>query len=409
MSHTSLLASHKSTGQRRLLPFLIRLIALLLASLIILSACTQPSSSQGHQKRTAQVPINLQDLQAIHMVNAATGWLWTQTRVGHTTNGGRIWQDVIPPQPAGTRLLALLGAYVFSGTQALVVTNFTTNGSNAMAIISRTRDGGRTWQSSVFPAKGMAPDPRMMSFINEQDGWAEVFYAGAAGNDLVAIFRTTDGGKTWVPLSQTPIGSVLLSHVPTTFPFSGHKAGLTFVNASTGWAAVFTDGILKLFVTHDGGVTWQGRTLSLPANELGFFMLPPTFFTAHNGIVPIDFQFQTTPGSGKQFLVTHDGGASWQATTPIPAYGGVVDVLDMAHVWVAVAQGSDLYRSSDGAQHWQKMTPTLPVHITRFAQLDFISPATGWAIGLQGSDANPKTVLLKTTTGGQTWTIASDQ
>jgi|GraSoi2013_115cm_1033766.scaffolds.fasta_scaffold34215_2 photosystem II stability/assembly factor-like uncharacterized protein len=248
----------------------------------------------------------------------------------------------------------------------------------------------------------------MMSFINDQDGWVEAFFQGATGNDLVAIFRTTDGGKTWVPLSQTPIGPAL-PNVPTTFPFFGHKSGLTLVNASTGRAAVYIpgDSVLHLYVTHDGGATWQGRTLSLPSNEVGIAMPPPTLFKAHGGILPVDFQ--APAGSGKEFLVTHDDGASWQDPTPIPTYEGVANFIDMAHVWVAAAQGTDLYSSSDGAQQWKKMTPTIPIHITGFAQLNFISPTTGWAVGLTGSDANPKAILLKTTTGGQTWTIASDQ
>ncbi len=404
MSHNNFNSSHIGIDQQRLLSLITTGLALLLASLVILSACTQQGLSQDHRK-TVTAMMKFQDLQAVHMVSATTGWLWTKTRVWHTSNGGTTWQDVTPPKAADTILAAPSGAYVLNGTQALVTT-FTAHGSDVVAIISRTEDGGHTWQSSVFPAENLFPYPSMMSFINDQDGWVEARFQGATGNDLVAIFRTTDGGKTWLPLSKTPIGPAL-PNTPTTFPFFKHKSGLTFVNASTGWAAVYTDGVLQLYVTHNGGATWQGRTLSLPVNEVGFYMPPPTFFNAHRGILPVDFQ--TPTGSGKEFLVTHDDGASWQATTPVPTYEGVANVIDMAHVWVAAAQGTDLYSSSDGAQHWKKMTPTIPIHITRFAQLNFISPTTGWAVGLTGSDANPKAILLKTTTGGRTWIIASGQ
>lgn len=389
-------------GQQRLSSLITTVLALLLASLIILSACTQQSLSQD-QRKTVLATMKLQDLQAVHMVNATIGWLWTKTRVGHTTNGGMTWQDVTPPKSAGTILAAPFGAYVFNGTQALVTT-FTTHGSGVVAIISRTEDAGHRWQSDVFPAENLSPYSGMMSFINDQDGWVEARFQGATGNDLVAIFRTTNGGKTWLPLSQTPLGPAL-PNIPTTFPFSKHKSGLTFVNASTGWAAVYTDSVLQLYVTHDGGATWQERTLSLPSNEVGFYMSPPTFFNAHDGILPVDFQ--TSTGSGMEFLLTHDDGASWQYTTPVPTYAGAANFIDMAHVWVAAPQGTDLYSSRDGANHWKKMTSIIPIHITRFAQLNFISPTTGWAVGLTESDANPKAILLKTTTGGQIWTIAS--
>ncbi|GCE20755.1 WD40/YVTN/BNR-like repeat-containing protein [Dictyobacter kobayashii] len=315
---------------------------------------------------------------------------------GHTSDGGTSWQDVTPAQASGT----ILGGYVFNGLQLLIAS--ADPNSTAPATISRTTDGGYTWQNSAFPAQHLLPDPRRMSFINDHEGWAEVPFQGATGNDLVAIFHTTDEGQSWQPISQTPLGPAL--PVPRTFPFAHHKSGLTFVNNSTGWATVFTDGILQLYATHDGGATWQGKTLSLPVPDVGSSMLPPTFFNSNSGILPIDLQAST--GSGKMFLLSHDNGATWQATTPVSAYGGPATFTDMAHIWVADPQGTTLYSSNDGAQHWKKINPTIPTSITSFTQLNFISPTTGWAIGQTGDGANPQTILLKTTNGGQTWASA---
>ncbi len=155
MSHTNCIASHRGIDQQRLLSLITRVLALLLASLILLSACTPPSLSQG-QRKTAQASMKLQGLQAVQMVNATTGWLWTQTRVGHTTNGGTIWQDVTPPKAAGTMLAAPSGAYVvpyvLNGTQVLVTT-FTAHGSNGVAVISRTEDGGTRGRAGYSPLK----------------------------------------------------------------------------------------------------------------------------------------------------------------------------------------------------------------------------------------------------------------
>ncbi len=74
----------------------------------------------------------------------------------------------------------------------------------------------------------------------------------------------------------------------------------------------------------------------------------------------------------------------------------------MQHGWVAVDNGTTLYRTSDGGAHWAKITPVIPASITAFAQLNFVSTGVGWALGYTPEAAN--TLLFKTTDGGQTWT-----
>ncbi len=166
------------------------------------------------------------------------------------------------------------------------------------------------------------------------------------------------------------------------FSQNGHKTGLTFVNASTGWAT--SNG---LFVTHDGGATWKQQPL--PAQAC---CLLPTFFTAHDGILP----------GGSQLFVTHDGGTTWQSTSSLPASSSLVTFIDMQHGWVAVDNGTMLYRTSDGGAHWAKITPAIAASITSVVQLNFVSTGVGWALGYTSEP--PNTLLFRTTDGGQTWT-----
>ena len=74
----------------------------------------------------------------------------------------------------------------------------------------------------------------------------------------------------------------------------------------------------------------------------------------------------------------------------------------MQHGWVAVSDGTALYRTSDGGVHWAKITHAIAGSITAFAQLNFVSTGVGWALGYTPEAAN--TLLFKTTDGGQTWT-----
>ena len=122
------------------------------------------------------------------------------------------------------------------------------------------------------------------------------------------------------------------------------------------------------------------------------------FFSATDGILPVSFSNNVTEtGIATVIYTTHDGGTTWQATTPVPVALSAVDFLDMQHGWVT--DGSILYATSNGGHHWTKIVPgTSFKHVT---QLDFISSTVGWAIGGQGTGAP---FLLKTMDGGQTWT-----
>ncbi len=326
---------------------------------------TIPTVVGSPSSPTPAGPVN--SLQTIHMIDATTGWALTNTSVLYTTNGWSAWKDVTPHKAA-----LVAGGYFLSGEEAWIAES----GQQPGAIVSHTTDGGQTWQSAALSAN-VPVDPARMSFINSQDGWIEGETGGATGNDFETIFRTTNGGKSWVAVAST--GS---DNTPATFPSFGHKSGLVFVNASTGWAT--SNG---LYVTHDGGATWQQQPL--PAQAC---CLLPTFFTAHDGILP----------GGSQLFVTHDGGTTWQSTSSLPASSSLVTFIDMQHGWVAVDNGTMLYRTSDGGAHWAKITPAIAASITSVAQLNFVSTGIGWALGYTPEAAN--TLLFKTTDGGQTWT-----
>lgn len=356
-------------------------VLLFTVALLALSSCGQ--SSQGNAPKptvtlatsptsvgspitpTTTSPLN--SLKSIHMIDATTGWAETSSSLLHTTDGWRTWKDVTPHQAA------LVGAgYFLTGSVAWIGEASGLNlqaGQKPAVIISHTTNGGQTWQSATLSV----PVPEgvfSISFINDQDGWSEASVGGTTGTDLVEMFRTTDGGKSWIAVSD--------------FPQIGHKTGLVFLNTSTGWA-----NSAGLYVTHDGGTTWRQQTVPTPPGQ-GFAL--PTFFNAHDGLLP----------TNSRLLVTHNGGTTWLPGSLLPQSSGLVTFSDLQHGWIAVDNGTTLYRTNDGGEHWAKITPVFTASITAFAQLNFVSTKIGWALGYTPEAAN--TLLFKTTDGGQTWT-----
>ncbi len=234
---------------------------------------------------------------------------------------------------------------------------------------------------------------------------ANLGFGSGPGEDIV-IFRTTDGGATWTIASSTNSRG---ESMPGALPYAGKKTGLSFLDASTGWITV-DDGpshIPWLYVSHDGGRTWQQQSLQLPPNQaptrLG--LAPPTFFNATDGVLPVYSVFiggchpdnvDNEQCWGSDIYVTHDGGRTWHSTT-LSAGQGYADFVDLNHGWVPSQTG--LYMTSDAGQHWTKINP---IGAGPGILLDFVSSETGWAI-TSGSDV----LLLKTEDGGHTWTKAT--
>ena len=310
-------------------------------------------------------------VKTIHMIDASTGWASTYTSLLRTTNGWRTWKDATPHKAT------LVGAgYFLTGSEAWIgeASGLSLQaGQKPAVIVSHTTNGGQTWQGAAL-AVTVPEGVFSISFINDQDGWSEAELGGVTGTDLVEIFRTTDGGKSWTAVSD--------------FSQNGRKTGLLFVNATTGWA--ISNG---LYVTHDGGATWQQQTLPGPLGQGQASVGLPTFFNDHDGLLPGD----------SKILVTHNSGTTWQPEPGsfLPASSGLVTFIDLQHGWAADSGGTALYRTSDGGAHWVKITPAIAASITSVAQLDFVSTEIGWALG--STSEPPNTLLFKTADGGQTW------
>ncbi len=332
---------------------------------------------------------------SIHMVDATTGWAVTDHAVLRTTDGGTSWQDVTPPHASSAFINGAAVAVLDAST--VWVGAALPDGSATQ--VFHTSNAGQTWQETTV-RRGMSTGVEI-TFIDATDGWMLVGLGAAAGSEAVAIYRTTYGGETWTKISSTKPPD---NTTPGALPFGGDKNGLSFLNSSTGWATGTEPAAFPwLYITHDGGRTWQHQSLRLPPNQASaeLSITPPTFFNATEGILPVN---GLSAGSeivrGSDIYITHDGGASWHSTSLLATNASSVDFIDVNHGWVT--DGTTLYMTSDGGQHWAKIfagatTNTMP----KFQQLDFVSSKVGWAIGYTDAGAM---FLLRTVDGGQMWT-----
>ena len=349
----------------------------------------------------------------LEFVNAQTGWAVGSTEgaqkalIAHTSNGGAEWTpqhaDVQGPLRRAAFQNEKVGWIVGEG-----------------GIVVGTRDGGTTWtrlnlnsvnifydifvghgavwivgdRGAAFRSlnEGIDWEPagkgleqaslRAVHFIDARRGWA----AGWRGR----IFRTDDGGETWVQ-QQTPdsIGGAELKRI-------------RFFDARRGFAVGDRRTILA---TEDGGETWRHMTDG--SNERHFQIYGqkrrPGDEPLHSYML-YDLHMEPpnrlwVAGDLGAALKSEDGGRVW--THMLGGRTGkrgahpvflAIEFVDAKTGWVA-GEGGAIYATNDGGNKWTAQSTTAGL----LYGVCFASPKVGWAVGDRGE-------ALRTSDGGLNWT-----
>jgi photosystem II stability/assembly factor-like uncharacterized protein len=340
-------------------------------------------------------------LDLVRMSSSTTGWARGGLR---TTDGGQTWRDVSPPALPGSpdrHLEFYLDAD--HGWQGQIFPD--------RLVIFRTADGGKSWEqgATIFVK---ARDPvgvyGLLSFVDAEHGWlvTESWPMGAPHPDPTAsgLYKTIDGGIHWTLLSTEP---------GRASPGCYYSQGLDFVTLAIGWVQIFCPQPGKsrdrLMVTRDGGSTWKGEGVANAGLCAPCIYNPPTFIDSQHWLVLV---------VGALYM-TEDGGVTWnrrglpesdpgppQAGLGSPASVSFIDPnIGWAFVWIDTknvsARSSRLYRTSDGGRHWTLMQSNLPAQSPDAASITFIDATTGFATHRLSTSG---VQLLKTTDGGQSWT-----
>ena len=192
------------------------------------------------------------------------------------------------------------------------------------------------------------------------------FYMGVASGGL---FRTTDGGQNWEPITdgKVPVGSmgsVAVADADPNIIYLGTGSDGVRSNVSTG------RGVYK---TTDGGKTWSFLGL-YNAGQIGAVRIHPTdpntaWVAAYGDLFK--------PNSERGIFKTTDGGRTWKKTLYLNDSTGAMDVElqpgnpNVVYAWLnhierkpwSIISGSregGFWRSTDGGDNWTKVTAGLP-------------------------------------------------
>ncbi|HEU4643366.1 MAG TPA: hypothetical protein VFS44_13000 [Gemmatimonadaceae bacterium] len=239
------------------------------------------------------------------------------------------------------------------------------------------------------------------------------FYMGVASG---GVWRTTDAGATWEPISdgQIPVGSIGSIDVAASDPnviWVGTGSDDIRSNVSTG------RGVYK---STDGGKTWSFAGLR-DAGQIGAVRIDPrnpdVVYVAAIGNA-------FAPNAERGVFRTRDGGKSWSKVLFISDSTGAADIelqpgnpdVLYAGMWhgerkpwtiISGAREGGLYRSTDGGDHWTKMTDGLPSELIGKSNIAVSAAAPNRVYAL--IEAKPGGGLYRSDDAGEHWSLVNTQ
>ena len=236
------------------------------------------------------------------------------------------------------------------------------------AALFRSTDGGRSWQElpGLRSAKGSLWQPGaggmcLHTIVQDRSNAQRLFIAISAAG----VFRTDDGGKTWRPVNrglksqfELPDPDAEVGHCVHRIAMHPSRPNVLFMQLH--WDVNRSD---------DGGETWNEVSGDLPT-DFGF----PIDVHAHEPetvyVVPIKSDSEHYPPEGKlRVYRSKTGGNEWEPLTKgLPqkdCYVNVlrdamaIDSLDSCGVYFGTT-GGQVYCSPDAGETWSAIVHDLP-------------------------------------------------
>ncbi|WP_207436023.1 YCF48-related protein [Sabulibacter ruber] len=303
----------------------------------------------------------------VSFIDAQTGWVLDHHNksILHTSNGGQTWAaTALPENVIGNPSLSFSQFRFQSTTVGFLV--------DTQHYIYRTTDGGRSW----------------VKVLDQPGQYLQYLDVSADGRTVIAlsimtpntVYVSTDAGETWQSKREAFVYHDL--------------SDVTFLNTTQGWAVGDAGTLIR---TRDGGQAWENVPRPAPLDKASFSKI--AFADDQHGWV--------VASNPVALLATSDGGQNWQAQT-LPAHPlghdyGLNHVFFLKRAegtnappkgWAVGSSGTIL--RYDGTA-WQAHSEFFGVKGMEYTGVYFLEENTGWAVGRNG-------VIAKSTDGGQTWT-----
>lgn len=237
---------------------------------------------------------------------------------------------------------------------------------NEFGYIFKTTDGGETWVKTELEGDLCAYS---IHFMNDSTGWI--------GSDFAHLYRTDNGGQSWLPVWFKP--EELAFH-------EAHRTAIRQIQYLGDSTLVFVGGenyqIGNAYYSDDLGQNWSFDTLDHELHSLSYFNKEVGFVAGYGHLA------KTTNGGQNFQLIGFNGD-----------YFTGIAMLSLSEV-VCVGNNGGIYKSTDGGSSWKTiLNPNGTFGKRRaFNKLKFVDSNTGFAVGQYG-------LIMKTIDGGNSWTL----
>ncbi|MEN8224795.1 MAG: YCF48-related protein [Bacteroidota bacterium] len=305
---------------------------------------------------------------AIHFFDDDNGMLMTGNSVLLSFDGGDNWDSTAYIYPSFNSFHAFMS---WESSKGVAV--------GYDGIISRTMDGGSTWEKlnkgldiyfnrlgffDTFNGLAIGGIWNNAQLIRTYDGGYNWDYDTVMGttrfynlymdgqncyllNDSSQMMKTNDGGLNWDVLTLPDL--------------TAYYADFLFVNENTGYCCGNQGVFIK---TVNGGQSWEDKSLGVAFN------LSKVFFVdeMHGWMINYD---------AKEVLRTSDGGDTWASSQlgSTVIYQPISIFFHNENVgWVSTDDGL-LYKSTDGGKNWELLYGFVT---GSYSQIHFVNESEGW-------------------------------
>jgi photosystem II stability/assembly factor-like uncharacterized protein len=261
---------------------------------------------------------------------------------------------------------------------------------NGIGQIHKTTDGGITWTKQFDKTK--LTHFRSVGFVDSLTGFAGALGWGDSvghpndSKDTAILYKTTDGGLTWLPEPHLTSGTVRRGF-----------CGMQVFNDSILYAVGRVRGPAWFYKSTDRGQTWRAKDM----NGYAAGLVDVYFHTRDSGFA-VGLTNVTHAQSQAIILKTANGGDTWDTSyvaTRTNEWAWKITFPSRKTGYVSLQRDGGLspvyiLKTTDGGMTW---TPKLFSSTGYFVQgIGFLNDSLGWA---GGSSLQPK----QTTDGGETW------
>ena len=367
---------------------------------------------------------NTYGISAIKFFDNNNGWVLGFNRfLSKTTNGGINWTPVLVNNIPGYINTFYNGFFPISMSECYVLVT-ANNYNNVTSIVMKSTDDGTNWNMMFSYTDVLTTNSRdfyRINFLNSQTGYLN--------GEFNFLYKTTNAGINWNSVntnSPMEVNSLILLNETNilagggpTQAGSGARYNMIIKTTDAGsnwsikdhnWYLNFSDIYFKdiqnglavadtgyIFKTTNGGTNWNKLSRNSSVGIRNFNYINEDVLCGIGS-------------SGKIFRTTNFGN-NWNQSHPNSIQG--INELKILNSEIAFAAGNNgvALKTSDGGQNWSSFTVPVAQDYS-CTGIDFINENTGWVIASKSVwypfYTQNYNRLIKTTNGGQNWSIVMD-